>query len=94
MDKKGVIGVEAEDGKIWLINVDLDASYQYQYNLDESNNEITFTIDLLSNFPIMEVSCDNFQTIDECGYNSVGIKRLMLVEQKYVVYNGILEFTK
>lgn len=94
MNKKGVIGVETEDGKIWLINVDLDASYQYQYNLDESNNEITFTIDLLSNFPIMEVTCDSFQTFDECGYNNVGIKRLMLVEQRYVIYNGILEFTK
>ena len=86
---KYYIVVEDYHGNQWVCNVDLPSKPTYNYMLDDSNNNTTYTFNILSNFPLIRLRNNiSGEEVKHCRYFIGGIKKLQLLEHGKAILNN------
>lgn len=81
--------LEAEDGTLWMTNVDFPSKVTYTFNLSNQAYQTDFTFKSQSNFPTLRL-VSNFEAVEpECiGYSANGVDTLKLLEKDYAMLDS------
>lgn len=89
-DDKYYIILESMDGTLWFINPDFPTKLTYDFQLNDSVYQTTFTFTLTSNYPTLRLIKELSGTTLQCnGYNVTGIESLHLLEKDYSTIDTI-----
>lgn len=79
------IGFQDASGECWLLNPMLNPMWTYKYSLDSEGESTTYTVSLVSNFPLLHiVGNERFDDVTRpCGYRMSVPRNLWLNESDY-----------
>lgn len=81
--------VEDYHNNQYLVNFDLPSLITYQYDVDNSVNQTTYTFQILSNFPLVRLINNISATSEQrhCRYWYGNAHKIKMIEKNYVVIN-------